>query len=79
MKQGEKLIPKMKKPFEGIVDCIKRRNWFPRRWDARTPLAACETIDLKIIYAGQFPCWKDEVARIRKANAASSMSSLTGE
>lgn len=37
---GEKLIPKLKKPFEGIVQCNKDKNWLRTLYQARTEINA---------------------------------------
>ena len=78
LKDG-KLVWDLKEPFNIIVDFADYPIWLPQTLDARTIVEACIAIDLRIIYIGKFPCWKDEVARIHKANAASPVSSQAGE
>lgn len=36
--KGGKLIPKLKKPFEGIVQCNKSKNWLPRLDSNQQPI-----------------------------------------
>lgn len=36
--KGEKLMPKMKKPFEGIVKCNESKNWLPRLDSNQRPI-----------------------------------------
>ncbi len=64
--EGEKLVYKLKTPFAGIVLCNETNDWLPHDITARTLVDACSDIELKVIYVGQFPCWKDEVSLMRK-------------
>lgn len=45
-------------------------KWLPGSLGARTLLEACQGIDLKIIYVGKFPAWRDEVAALRREKVA---------
>lgn len=49
-----------------ILLCNDSKDWLPRQFTARTIVDSCAGIELKVIYVGNFPCWKDEVSLMRK-------------
>jgi hypothetical protein len=38
-------------------------GWLPQFWNARTLLDTCANVELRVIYVGKFPPWKDHEQR----------------